>query len=180
MSDNIIRIACCYWLTGLSGAGKTTLANAVHQAFSKQGTPTCILDGDQLRQSISSDLGYSRADRAENIRRIGEIARLRMNDGVVVLVAAISPYRGDRQRVQQLFPHNRFFEVFVDADLKTCMERDPKGLYRKAIDGEISHFTGISDPYEPPEQPVVHIDAAHQDLMVGVGAILHHYRNLPI
>lgn len=145
--------AYCYWLTGLPGAGKTTLAREIHRRLSEQGVISIILDGDQLRNGLSSDLGYSQSDRTENIRRIGEVTKLMIEAGVVVLVSAVSPYRADRLAVRDKLPQGTFFEVFVDADIDTCMVRDPKGLYRLAKAGQISNLTGFNDPYEVPEHP---------------------------
>ena len=139
------------WFTGLSGAGKTTLANAVAQRLRKADVPTVLLDADVLRQGFCAGLGFSREDRAENVRRISELAGRLSARGAVVLVAAIAPYRDTRLAARNRI--GRFLEVYVNAPLATCIERDPKGLYARAIAGEISHFTGISDPYEAPLTP---------------------------
>jgi adenylylsulfate kinase len=141
------------WFTGLSGAGKTTLCNAVYSILLDQGHRVEILDGDALRQHLSRDLGFSKEDRDENIRRIGFIADMLTRNGILVLVAAISPYRTVRDTVRQKI--GRFIEVFVDAPLSVCEERDPKGLYRRARCGELRGFTGIDDPYEAPLLPDV-------------------------
>ena len=139
------------WFTGLSGAGKTTLANAVAQRLRKTDVATVLLDADVLRQGFCAGLGFSREDRAENVRRISELARRLSASGAVVLVAAIAPYRDTRLAARNRI--GQFIEVYVNAPLATCIERDPKGLYARAIAGEISHFTGISDPYEAPLTP---------------------------
>ena len=139
------------WFTGLSGAGKTTLANAVAQHLRKTDVATVLLDADVLRQGFCAGLGFSREDRAENVRRISELARRLSANGAVVLVAAIAPYRDTRLAARNRI--GQFIEVYVNAPLATCIERDPKGLYARAIAGEISHFTGISDPYEAPLTP---------------------------
>lgn len=152
--------ASCYWLTGLPGAGKTTLANHVCQVLISHGIRAIVLDGDQLRQGLNSDLGYSRAERRENIRRIAEVARILVDAGLVVLVSAISPYREDRLAARSRFANGSFFEVFVATDLGTAMARDPKGLYALAQAGKISHLTGWDDPYEPPEAPDIKIETA--------------------
>jgi adenylylsulfate kinase len=141
------------WFTGLSGAGKTTICNAVSSALSERGYRVEVLDGDVVRQQLSRDLGFSREDRDENVRRIAFIAEILTRNGILVLVAAISPYRTVREEVRQKI--GRFLEVFVDAPLAICEERDPKGLYRKARRGELKGFTGIDDPYEAPQVPDV-------------------------
>lgn len=141
------------WLTGLSGAGKSTIAARVDAQLHARGRHSYILDGDNLRFGLCRDLGFSPEDRAENVRRLGEAARLLQDAGLIVLVAAISPYREDRARVRERLPPGRFLEVFVDAPLAVCESRDPKGLYRRARAGEITGFSGIDAPYEPPEAP---------------------------
>lgn len=138
------------WLTGLSGAGKSTIANALERALNRQGKRTYILDGDNIRQGLNRDLGFSDADRAENIRRVAQVARLFVDAGVIVVVAFISPFRAERQAARELFAPGDFLEVFVDVPLAIAEERDPKGLYRKARTGELRQFTGIDSPYEPP------------------------------
>lgn len=145
------------WFTGLSGAGKSTLAVAVEEVLHKAGTLTYILDGDNIRSGINNNLSFSPEDRKENIRRIAEIAKLFREAGVITLSAFISPYREDRQLARDLAGDDDFIEVFVDASLDACEERDPKGLYKKARAGQIPEFTGISAPYEAPESPELHI-----------------------
>ncbi len=141
------------WFTGLSGAGKTTLANEVARSLRVLDMRVCVLDGDEVRRNLCSDLGFSRKDRDENVARLGYVAGLLVEQGVVVLVAAISPYREARSLVRrQVSP---LLEVYVNASIATCVRRDTKGLYAKAMAGEIPHFTGISDPYEPPLAPDV-------------------------
>lgn len=141
------------WFTGLSASGKSTLANALERELHYRGIRTFILDGDNVRQGLCKDLGFSDKDRTENIRRIGELSKLMMEAGVVVLTAFISPFRRDRQIVRDLVDEEDFIEIFCDASLDTCEQRDPKGLYRKARNGEIQQFTGVSSPYEAPENP---------------------------
>jgi adenylylsulfate kinase len=141
------------WLTGLSGSGKSTIARALEAELFRRGATVYVLDGDNVRHGLNRDLGFSPEDRAENIRRIGEVARLLTEHGAIVVTAFISPYREDRDRARGLMAAGDFVEVFVDADLAVCEERDPKGLYRKARRGEIPEFTGISAPYEPPAKP---------------------------
>lgn len=147
------------WLTGLSGAGKSTLAALVDRALVDRGRHSYILDGDNLRFGLCSDLGFSPEDRAENIRRLGEAARLLQDAGLIALVAAISPYRRDRALARARVPAGRFFEVFVDVPLELCESRDPKGLYRRARAGEIIGFSGIDAPYEAPEAPELRLAA---------------------
>lgn len=149
--------SCCIWFTGLSGSGKSTLAIALEKKLFEEGIKTYILDGDNIRHGLNSNLDFTPEDRTENIRRIGEVAKLFVDAGIVVLTAFISPYRKDRDRVRNLLGENEFIEVFVDTDITTCESRDPKGLYKKAKAGEINNFTGISAPYEPPESPEIHL-----------------------
>jgi adenylylsulfate kinase len=144
--------ALTVWFTGLSGAGKTTLSLLVHTELVMRGIPADYLDADEMRRNLTRDLGFSKEDREENIRRIGYVARLLTKNGIIALVAAISPYRSMREEVRALCG-NGFMEVFVDAPLTVCEDRDPKGLYRAARAGGIHHFTGIDDPYEPPLSP---------------------------
>lgn len=141
---------CVVWMTGLSGSGKSTIARAAERLLLERGRAAYVLDGDNVRHGLNGDLGFSPEDREENIRRIGEVAALFADAGLIVLVAFISPYARDRRRAREAAGARRFLEVFVDADLATCQQRDPKGLYEKARAGEIQDFTGISAPYEPP------------------------------
>ena len=144
------------WLTGLSGAGKTTLAFGLEERLRTRGYQVYVLDGDNLRAGLNSDLGFSHADRVENIRRVGEAAALFEDAGMICISAFISPYRSERETARRAA--RRFHEVYVKADLATCERRDPKGLYRRARAGEIRNFTGIDDVYEPPEGPALVID----------------------
>ena len=143
------------WLTGLSGSGKSTIARAVSAELLKQGVAVEVLDGDTIRGSFSQGLGFSKEDRDENVRRAGKVANLLANKGFVVVVALISPYRAARNEMRRQMTGIRFIEVYVNAPLEVCEERDPKGLYRKARRSEISSFTGLDDPYEPPLSPDV-------------------------
>lgn len=145
------------WFTGLSGAGKSTLAGALEQALAAAGKHTYLLDGDNVRHGLCGDLGFDDAARQENIRRVGEVAKLMVDAGLIVLTAFISPFRAERQLVRNLVGEGEFVEVFVDAPLAVCEERDPKGLYKKARAGEIRNFTGIDSAYEAPEQPEIHL-----------------------
>jgi adenylylsulfate kinase len=156
------------WFTGLSGSGKSTLALHVEEALFKKGWHTYILDGDNVRHGLNGDLGFSEEDRRENIRRIGEVANLFVDAGVVVLAAFISPYREDRDRVRALFHPEEFIEVFVQCDLPICEERDPKGLYRKARAGGLPDFTGIDSPYEEPLDPELVVDTGKMTIEASV------------
>ena len=141
------------WFTGLSASGKSTLAGLLHAELAKSGFPCFVLDGDRLRSGLCSDLGFSAEDRAENLRRAGEVAQLLVDAGLVVIAAFISPYMADRARVRSRFEKNQFYEIFLECPIEVCRQRDPKGLYRKAQEGLIPAFTGVSDPYEPPNAP---------------------------
>ncbi len=148
------------WLTGLSGAGKSTIANLVDRALHAQGRHTYVLDGDNVRHGLNRDLGFTAADRVENVRRVAEVAKLLADAGLIVLVSLISPYRSERRAARELFPAGEFIEVFVDAPLALAEQRDPKGLYGKARRGELKNFTGIDSPYEAPEAPELRLDTA--------------------
>ena len=150
---------CILWFTGLSACGKSTIANAVDRKLYDTGAHTFVLDGDNIRMGLNKNLGFSADDRAENIRRIGEVAKLFADAGVVTATAFISPYRADRDKVRALMGQGGFIEIYVNASLETCEARDPKGLYKKARAGEIKSFTGISDPYEAPETPELVLDS---------------------
>lgn len=160
------------WLTGLSGSGKSTIAVAAEAALREQGALTYILDGDNIRQGLNSNLGFSPEDRTENIRRIGEVAKLFTDAGIIVLTAFISPYREDRDQVRDIMAEGDFLEVYVSADVETCEKRDVKGLYAKARAGEIPNFTGISAPYEAPEKPELVVDSAAQSVEESVAQVL--------
>ena len=160
------------WFTGLSGSGKSTLANAVNAALFERGLGTYVLDGDNVRHGLCKDLGFSDADREENIRRIGEVAKLFLDAGVIVLTAFVSPFRADRDKARDLVEAGDFFEIFCAADLDVCESRDPKGLYAKARSGAIKEFTGISSPYEAPDTPELKIDTGAQDLAQSVEVVI--------
>ncbi|PWI34546.1 adenylyl-sulfate kinase [Vibrio albus] len=145
------------WFTGLSGSGKSTIANAVESKLLSLGKHSYLLDGDNVRHGLNKDLGFSDEDRVENIRRIGEVAKLFVDSGAIVLTAFISPFISDRQQARALVEKGEFLEVFIDTPLAICEQRDPKGLYKKARAGEIKHFTGIDSAYEAPEQPEIHV-----------------------
>jgi bifunctional enzyme CysN/CysC len=148
----------CLWLTGLPGAGKSTIANLLEKQLFASGRHTYILDGDNIRHGLSRDLGFTEADRIENIRRAMEVARLFVDAGLVVIVAFISPYRAERDLARSRFAPDEFVEIYVDASLAECERRDPKGLYAKARRGDLANFTGIDSDYEPPEAPEIHLD----------------------
>jgi bifunctional enzyme CysN/CysC len=145
------------WFTGLSGAGKSTVANIVEKKLAAEGRHTYLLDGDNVRHGLNRDLGFTDADRVENIRRVAEVARLMADAGLIVLVSFISPFRAERAMARRLMPDGEFIEVFIDTPLNVAESRDVKGLYKKARAGQLKHFTGIDSPYEPPEHPEVHI-----------------------
>ena len=148
---------CILWFTGLSGSGKSTVANAVEAVLLAQGKHTYLLDGDNVRMGLNKGLTFSDEDRVENIRRIGEVSKLFVDAGTIVLTAFISPFQKERDAVRELVEEHEFIEVFIDTPLAVCESRDPKGLYKKARKGEIPNFTGISSPYEAPKNPEIHI-----------------------
>lgn len=160
------------WFTGLSGSGKSTLAGALEAELMQRGIHTYLLDGDNVRHGLCSDLGFATADRQENLRRVGEVAKLMVDAGLVVLAAFVSPYRAERAAIRTRLPEGEFIEVFVDTPLSECEQRDPKGLYKKARAGEIKHFTGIDDPYEAPEQADIHLVNHGQGIEQGVAILL--------
>jgi adenylylsulfate kinase len=152
------------WFTGLSGAGKSTLAHAVEERLHQMGCRTFVLDGDNVRHGLCGDLGFSDQDRQENIRRVGEVAKLMLEAGSITLTAFISPFRAERTLARNLVPHGDFIEIFCSCNIEVCEQRDVKGLYQKARQGQISHFTGISSPYETPEKPELRIDTGNLPL----------------
>jgi bifunctional enzyme CysN/CysC len=146
------------WFTGLSGAGKSTIANLVEKKLVRMNRHTFLLDGDNVRHGLNKDLGFTQADRIENIRRVGEVAKLMVDAGLIVITAFISPFRSERELVRQMIPDGAFFEVFIDTSLADAEARDVKGLYKKARAGELKNFTGIDSPYEAPTAPEIHVD----------------------
>lgn len=166
--------SCVLWFTGLSGSGKSTIANAVEERLFKMGVHTYLLDGDNIRHGLSKDLGFKKEDRVENIRRIGEVAKLFVEGGMIVLTAFISPYLADRKEVRSNLQEDEFIEIFISCPLSICEERDPKGLYKKARKGEIKHFTGITDPYEEPINPEVVINSNSDTIEDAVDKIIHY------
>ncbi|MBB6177041.1 adenylylsulfate kinase [Anoxybacillus tengchongensis] len=165
------------WFTGLSGSGKSTLANEVAKTLFEQNIHCYVLDGDNVRHGLNSDLGFSAKDRTENIRRIGEVAKLFVDSGQIVLTAFISPFRQDRQLVRSKLEQDEFVEVYVRCPLETCEQRDPKGLYKKARNGEIRDFTGIDSPYEPPLSPDVVVDTDQHSIDQCVQQIISYLKN---
>lgn len=196
VSDNIVRAsgnvdaatrravtghgAATLWFTGLSGSGKSTLAYATEAALVDRGINAFVLDGDNVRFGLNADLGFSPEDRTENIRRVGHVARLMVDAGVVVLSSFISPYRTDRDAVRALHDEGQFVEVFVDTPLEVCEARDVKGLYERARAGEIEDFSGVSAPYEAPESPELRIDTSQRDLDDCVAEVLGHLQQAGI
>lgn len=160
------------WVTGLSASGKSTIAHAVEAALHEAGCHTFVLDGDNVRHGLSGDLGFSIQDRDENLRRVGEVAKLFLEAGVIVLAAFISPLRAERERVRGLVPHGDFFEIYCAAPIDVCESRDPKGLYSRARAGQIADFTGISSPYEPPISPELVLDTGRLGVEECVGGVM--------
>ena len=174
--DRLGQRGCCIWLTGLSGSGKSTIAVSAEQALAEAGRLTYILDGDNIRQGLNSNVGFSPEDRTENIRRIGEVAKLFIDTGVIVFASFVSPYRADRDGVREIMGDGDFVECHVAASLETCEGRDVKGLYEKARAGEIPEFTGISAPYEAPEKPELVIDTNGQTVDESVQVLVDYLR----
>ena len=165
--------SACLWFTGLSGAGKSTLAHSCEEKLHSLGCRTYVFDGDNVRHGLCSDLGFSPEDRTENIRRIGEMAKLFVDAGIIAMTAFISPFRHDRERVRQLLGDQDFIEIYCKCSLDICEQRDVKGLYRKARTGEIKEFTGISSPYEEPKSPELLIDTGRTSLEECVDQVIH-------
>jgi adenylyl-sulfate kinase len=164
---------CVVWMTGLSGSGKSTIAHALELRLMNRGRLVQVLDGDNLRLHLNSDLGFGAADRAENIRRVAAVAALSVELGVIVVTALISPFRADRARARQTIGASRFVEAFVDVPVGRCAKRDPKGLYRRARAGELQEFTGIDSPYEPPDRPDVRLPADELSVDACVDRLSH-------
>jgi bifunctional enzyme CysN/CysC len=162
------------WFTGLSGSGKSTIANALEVALHAQGRRTYILDGDNVRQGLNRDLGFTDADRVENIRRVAEVAKLMCDAGLIVMTSFISPFRAERQMARELIGADRFTEVFVSTPLAACEKRDPKGLYRKARSGQLPNLSGIGSPYEPPTEPEITIDTERTGIEDAVRLLREH------
>jgi bifunctional enzyme CysN/CysC len=164
---------CIIWFTGLSGAGKSTIANIVDQKLFAMSRHTMLLDGDNIRHGLNKDLGFTEADRVENIRRAGEVAKLMVDSGLIVICSFISPYRAERDMVRSLVGDGEFLEVFVDTPIEECQRRDPKGLYSKAKAGKIKNFTGIDAPYERPTAPEIHLRTVGQQPLELAERVVH-------
>jgi len=162
------------WITGLSGSGKSTIAQELAKTLIDRTNQVRILDGDELRTTICKDLGFSEADRKENVRRAGEAAKKLINEGHTVIAALISPYAEDRQKVREMFEKDQFIEVYIDAPIEVCIQRDPKGLYAKAIKGEIKNFTGINSPYQAPTKPDIRITTQNHSPSQAVKIIIEY------
>ncbi|WP_088041707.1 adenylyl-sulfate kinase [Bacillus sp. EAC] len=169
--------SCILWFTGLSAAGKSTIANEVAKSLFQLNVQQTVLDGDNIRHGLNKDLGFSDDDRTENIRRIGEVAKLFVENGQIVLTAFISPFQADRNLVRTLVEEDEFIEVYVQCSVETCESRDPKGLYKKAKNGEIKNFTGISSPYEAPLHPEIILDTDKLSINECVESVLQYLRN---
>ena len=166
---------CVIWLTGLSGSGKSTIANELEYQLNKMKFHTYLLDGDNIRSGLNSDLGFSDEDRKENIRRISEVAKLFLDAGIITITSFISPFIEDRENAKKIIGKD-FIEVFVDTPVEECIKRDPKGLYKKALNGEIKEFTGITSPYEKPENPNIYINTVKNDIISSVKKILEYLK----
>lgn len=167
------HMGACIWLTGLSGSGKSTLANELEHSLNQKSLHTYLMDGDNLRSGLNKDLGFSNQDREENIRRVGEVAKLFVDAGLIVITAFISPFKTDREIARRLFAGDRFFEIYVKCSLDICEERDPKGLYKKARESKIQDFTGISSVYEEPENPSLQlINEKPEDIIKNVSLVI--------
>jgi adenylylsulfate kinase len=165
------------WFTGLSGSGKSTIANALEFTLYKMGYHTYLLDGDNIRHGLNSDLGFSKEDRKENIRRVGEVSKLFVDAGIITITAFISPFIDDRKRAKNIVGESNFIEVFIDTPLEVCAKRDPKGLYKKVKDGEIKEFTGVHSPYEKPIAPDIHIETLKMDIEESSKYIIDYLKN---
>jgi adenylylsulfate kinase len=167
---------CLLWYTGLSGSGKSTIANAVDQQLFQLGNHSYLLDGDNVRHGLNGDLGFTDTDRIENIRRISEVGKLFVDAGLIVSTAFISPFGADRDTARKMFEQGLFIEVFVDTPLAVCESRDPKGLYKKARSGEIKHFTGIDSAYEAPQQPQLVVKTAEHDVQACASQVIDYLK----
>ncbi|WP_035907694.1 adenylyl-sulfate kinase [Lebetimonas sp. JH369] len=168
---------CVLWFTGLSGSGKSTIANELEYELNKMRYHTYLLDGDNIRHGLIKNLGFSDLDRKENIRRISEVAKLFVDAGIITITAFISPFIEDREKAREIIGTKNFIEVFVDTPLEVCIQRDPKGLYKKALNGEIKNFTGIDSPYERPLSPEIIIDTKKYDIISSVSLIIDYLKN---
>ena len=167
--------SCVIWLTGLSGSGKSTIANELEYQLNKMNYHTYLLDGDNIRNGLNTDLGFSDKDRKENIRRISEVAKLFLDAGIITITAFISPFREDREKAREIIGDD-LIEVFIDTPIEECIKRDPKGLYKKALNGDIKEFTGINSPYEKPINPEIYIDTTKNDILSSVNLIINYLK----
>lgn len=170
-----VQRPCCLWLTGLSAAGKSTIADLLERRLHDRGRHTFLLDGDNVRHGLSRDLGFSESDRVENIRRVAEVARLMVDAGLIVIVSFISPFRSERAFARSLFEVGEFREIYINTPIEECERRDPKGLYAKARRGEISQFTGVDSLYEPPEHPDLILRTLNEGPMECAERVLHQF-----
>lgn len=168
---------CVLWFTGLSGSGKSTVANEVETILNSLKFHTYLLDGDNIRRGLNSDLGFSDKDRSENIRRISEVAKLFVDAGIITLTAFISPFISDRKKAKDIIGEENFIEIFIDTPFEECAKRDPKGLYKKALNGEIKNFTGLDSPYEQPINPDIHIKTIDLDIQESAKKIVDFLKN---
>lgn len=168
---------CILWFTGLSGSGKSTIANALEQALYNKNINTYLLDGDNVRHGLNSDLGFDKNSRTENIRRIGELSKLFVDSGLIVITAFISPFIKDRQTVRNLVQEDEFIEIFVDTPLEVCEKRDSKGLYKKTKNGKIKNFTGIDSPYEKPINPEIHLLNSETTIEKNITMLLNYLKS---
>lgn len=168
---------CVLWFTGLSGSGKSTIANEVENQLNKLGFHTYLLDGDNIRHGLNKDLGFSEKDRSENIRRIAEVSKLFVDAGIITLTAFISPFIKDRQKAKEIIGERDFIEIFIDTPFEECAKRDPKGLYKKALNGEIKNFTGLDSPYEAPISPNIHIKTTELNIEECAKKIIEYLKN---
>jgi adenylylsulfate kinase len=167
---------CVLWFTGLSGSGKSTIANEVEYELNKLKYHTYLLDGDNIRHGLNKDLGFSEKDRSENIRRIAEVSKLFIDAGIITLSAFISPFIKDRQKAKEIIGERDFIEIFIDTPFEECVKRDPKGLYKKAMKGEIKNFTGINSPYEKPVNPTIHIKTLEENIEESIKKIINYLK----
>lgn len=172
--------SCVVWLTGFSGSGKSTIAHAVEEKLFKSGKKTYVLDGDNIRHGLNKDLGFTEDERSENIRRIGELTKLFVDAGIIIFTAFISPFKKDRDTVRELLGEGKFIEIYVKCPIKECEKRDPKGWYEKARKGEISNYTGVSAPYEAPENPELVIETDKMDVNKSVETIMEYLKKAKI
>jgi adenylyl-sulfate kinase len=176
MNPNKTTLPTCILLTGYSGSGKTTIADAFSNQLSNQGIINYVLDGDRIRSTLNYDLGFTKQDRSENLRRISEIALMMLEAGVTVIISVIAPYQEDRDKIKKLVTHFRYIEVFLDTSIECCINRDPKSLYKKTHDGILTNFTGIDSPYEPPTNPDIRLNTEIISIENCCNILYEHYK----